>query len=321
MSFILYSEFFDITISILIILNVISTLIISSKDFKQDLIKNDKNSDKLTKLEIFKLITIIVCIILIAIIILILSQKYNITSYLTLIYYLSFVFVATKLYKKNITDLTSENKISYIQTTLLFLFFFSNNASQIYLNTPLDITHTIKEYLLLTFLSIKIIFFIFCLIINLSILASNIAILFTNIFKKIKNIFNKLINKTFELQFYYFYLSKKFSKKLFILDIIIYIILCPFSLIIYLIFALLVLSMRFILKNILKLCSKLINYFDNSSKIISKTLKIATIMSLLIVYIIATYNPNKIFDTTKDIYNLFITVILIPLIYDSIKSK
>ena len=33
------------------------------------------------------------------------------------------------------------------------------------------------------------------------------------------------------------------------------------------------------------------------------------------------YNPKIIFETTKDVYNLFITVILIPIIYDSIKSN
>ncbi len=320
MSFILYSKFFDIIISILIILNAISTFIISTKDLKKEL-KEERGNDKFTKLETFKFITIIIYIILIAIIIMKFAQKYNIASYLTLMYYLSFIYTVMKSYKKNITDLTSENKMSYIQMTTLFTLFFSSNSSQIYLNTPLNISHTIKEYLLLTFLSIKIIFFIFCLIINFSIFFSNIAILFNNYLTKTKNLFIKLINKTYELPLYDFYLSKKYSKKLLIFDIIIYIILCPFLLIAYLIFIILILIMRFILKKLLKLGNKLVTYFDNSSKTISKAIKISTIISLLIVYIIATYNPNKIFDTTKDIYNLFITVILIPLIYDSIKSK
>lgn len=322
MSFVLFSKFFDMTISILIILNIISTCIISTKNFKKKLIKNnDKYNDKYSKLEIFKLTIIIIYTIIITIIFMMFANKYKIDSYLTLLYYLSFIFVSIKLYKKNLIDLTTENKISYIQSTFLFLFFFSNDSSQIYLNTTISISHTIKEYLLLSFLSIKIIFFIFCLIINLSIFISNISILFNKYLKNIKNIFNKLINQNFELSFYNFYLSNKFSKKLFIFDIIIFIILCPFSIVIYLIFALIILFIRFILRNLLKLGNKLINYFNNSSKIISKALKISIIISLIIVYIIATYNPNKISHTTKDIYNLFVTVILIPLIYDSIRSK
>ena len=63
------------------------------------------------------------------------------------------------------------------------------------------------------------------------------------------------------------------------------------------------------------------NYFDNSQKAISKTLKISIIFSLLIVYVITTYNPKIICNDTKDVYNLLVTVILIPIIYDSIKSK
>ena len=66
---------------------------------------------------------------------------------------------------------------------------------------------------------------------------------------------------------------------------------------------------------------KSINYFNNSSKVIRKTIKISTIISLIIVYIIITYNNNIFSTNTKDIFTLLSTVILIPLIYDSIKSN
>lgn len=320
MSFILHNHIFDIIISILIILNIIFTFILSIDDLKKDLNKSN-NNDKLTKIQLFKIIIAIIYIIVIAIFIIKIAKKYNVASYLTLIYYLSFVIAAIKLFNKNIKDLTTENKMSYIMTTSLFLVFFSTNVSQIYLNTPLNVQHTFKEYLLLAFLSIKFIFFIFCIIINLSILASNFAILFNKPLKKSKELLNKFITKRFELQLYDFYLSNKCSKKLFALDIIIFIILCPFQLIAYLLFALFILFIRFLLRKILNFCSNLTNYLDNSKKVISKALKISTILSLLIVYIIAAYNPKIICETTKDVYNLFITVILIPIIYDSIKSN
>ena len=60
---------------------------------------------------------------------------------------------------------------------------------------------------------------------------------------------------------------------------------------------------------------------DNSQKIISKALKISIIFSLLIVYVVTVYNPKIICNNSKDVYNLLVTVILIPIIYDSIKSK
>lgn len=320
MSFILHSRFFDIIISTLIFLNIIFTLILSIDDLKKDLNENSKN-DKLTKIQLFKFIVVIIYIIAIAIITTNLAIKYNINSYLILIYYFSFVVATIRLFNKNIKDLTFENKMSYLMTSSLFLILFSSNASQIYLNTPLNIKHTIKEYLLLLFLSIKIIFFIFCIIINLSILASNLTILFNKNFKKVKELFNKFLVKKFELQLYDFYLSNKYSKKLFALDIIIFIILCPFQIIIYFIFTFIILFLRFLLKKSLNFGSMLTNYFDNSHKIISKALKISIIFSLLIIYVVATYNPKIICNDTKDVYNLLVTVILIPFIYDSIKSK
>lgn len=320
MSFILHSLFFDIIISTLIFLNIIFTLILSIDDLKKDLNENSKN-DKLTKIQLFKFIVVIIYIIAIAIITTNLAIKYNINSYLILIYYFSFVVATIRLFNKNIKDLTFENKMSYLMTSSLFLILFSSNASQIYLNTPLNIKHTIKEYLLLLFLSIKIIFFIFCIIINLSILASNLTILFNKNFKKVKELFNKFLVKKFELQLYDFYLSNKYSKKLFALDIIIFIILCPFQIIIYFIFTFIILFLRLLLKKSLNFGSMLTNYFDNSHKIISKALKISIIFSLLIIYVVATYNPKIICNDTKDVYNLLVTVILIPFIYDSIKSK
>lgn len=183
MYFILHSNFFDIIISVLIVLNFIFTLILSIDDLKKDLNK-DNNSNKLTKMKLFKFITVIIYVIAIAIVLMKVAKKYNVDSYLILLYYFSFAIAAKKLFSKSINDLTSENKMSYIVTTSLFLIFFSSNASQVYLNTPLNVQHTIKEYLLLLFLIIKIIFFIFCVIINLSILVSNIAILFNKSLKK-----------------------------------------------------------------------------------------------------------------------------------------
>lgn len=322
MSFILHSNFFDITISILTILNSILILILSINDLKKDLNKSNRsNNDTITKRQLFKLITLVIYVVVIAIIIVKITKKYSISSYLTLIYYSSFVVATIRLFKKNIKDLTTENKISYIMTTSLFSIFFSNNTTQIYLNTTLNIQHSIKEYLLLIFLNIKIIFFIFCIIINLSILASNFTILFNKFLRKIKNFFNKFLSKSFELQLYDFYLSNKYSKKLVTLDIIIFIILYPFQLIIYFIFAFIILFLEFILKKLLSFGNILMNYFDNSQKAISKTLKISIIFSLLIVYVVTTYNPKIICNDTKDVYNLLVTVILIPIIYDSIKSK
>lgn len=321
MHFILNSNIFDTLISIFLIINTITTIIVSFSEFKKDT-KSTKNDNKLTKLEWFKLIVTIIYIIIFAVIFIIVANRYKITSYITLLYYLSFIWISLKLAKKNLIDLTTENKMSYIQTTILFTIFFSNKATNIYTNSFSMIPHTAKEYLLLLFLIFKLIFFIYCIIINFSIFISNLSIILKKQLKSIKKILIEIENKYFELKLYNFYFSRNNNNKIFfIIDIIIYILSCPFIMILYFIFALVILSIKFLIRKILALYTKTINYFNNSSKVIRKTIKVSTIISLIIIYIIITYNNNIFSTNTKDIFALLSTVILIPLIYDSIKSN
>ena len=276
----------------------------------------------MTKLEWFKLIVTIIYIIIFAVIFIIVANRYKITSYITLLYYLSFIWISLKLAKKNLIDLTTENKMSYIQTTILFTIFFSNKATNIYINSFSMIPHTAKEYLLIFFLIFKLIFFIYCIIINFSIFISNLSIIFKKQLKSIKKILIEIENKYFELKLYNFYFSRNNNNKIFfIIDIIIYILSCPFIMVLYFIFALVILSIKFLIRKILALYTKTIKYFNNSSKVIRKTIKVSTIISLIIIYIIITYNKNIFSVNTKDIFTLLSTVILIPLIYDSIKSN
>ena len=204
MHFILNSNIFDTLISIFLIINTITTIIVSFSEFKKDT-KSTKNDNKLTKLEWFKLIVTIIYIIIFAVIFIIVANRYKITSYITLLYYLSFIWISLKLAKKNLIDLTTENKMSYIQTTILFTIFFSNKATNIYTNSFSMIPHTAKEYLLILFLIFKLIFFIYCIIINFSIFISNLSIILKKQLKSIKKILIEIENKYFELKLYNFY--------------------------------------------------------------------------------------------------------------------
>jgi hypothetical protein len=308
-------------IAIFLIINTITTLIISFSEFKKD-IKNHNDDKNLTKLETFKLITNIIYIIVLLIILIIFANKYNIIAYITLPYYINFILMSLNLSKKNLTDLTAENKMSYVQTTILFTIFFSAKVTEIYTNSLSSIPHVAKEYLLIFYLIIKLIFFIYCIIINFSIFISNLSIIFNKQLEYIKKAFIKFENKYFELKLYDFYFSKNKNNKIFfVIDIIIYILSCPFIMVLYFFFALFVLFFKFLIRKTLNLYERMIDYFKNSSKIIRKTIKISTIISLIIVYIIITYNHNIFSNNTKDIFTLLSTVILIPLIYDSIKSN
>ena len=321
MDFLLHNTIFDNIITIFLLINSLVTGLLSFKEIRNKKYENEEKEETDNKnIYLFKIITISIWFILIIASTIYFAFKYNFISYFTLFYYFAFIFFTFKIRKKNISDLSYENKMYYIQTTFLYSIFFSNKATTIYLNNFLSISHSIKEYMLIIFLIVKLLFFIFCLIINFSIMISNIKIAFNKPLNFIKRKFEKYINKTFELSFYDFYFSKKNKKMLFI-DIIIYVILCPITIIFNLIVPALIIISKILFKKILILGNKLTHYLDNSSKIIIKALKISIIFSLIVVYGIIIYNPDIIASETKDIYNLLITVILIPLIYDSIKLK
>ena len=74
MYFLLNSNIFDTLISIFLIINAITTIIVSFSEFKKD-IKSNKNDKKLTKLEWFKLIVTIIYIIIFAVIFIIIANK------------------------------------------------------------------------------------------------------------------------------------------------------------------------------------------------------------------------------------------------------
>ena len=99
MYFILNNNFFDMLISIFLIINTITTIIVSFSEFKKG-INSTKNDNKLTKLEWFKLIVNIIYIIIFAVIFIIVANRYKITSYITLLYYLSFIWISLKLAKR-----------------------------------------------------------------------------------------------------------------------------------------------------------------------------------------------------------------------------
>lgn len=323
MDFLLHNTIFDNIINIFIFINTMITCVFSFKEFKsKETVEDNEPIEENKSLHLFKIITIVFWFIVIVSLIIHYAFKYNFISYFTLLYYLAFVWFTFKIRKKNISDLSYENKMYYIQTTFLYAIFFSSKATSIYLETFLNIPHAIKEYMLITFLIIKLLFFIFCIIVNFSILMSNLKNIFNKPIKFIKSKIEKYLNKTFELSFYNFYFSKNGkNKKMLIIDIPICIILCPVSIIINLIIPILIILSKFLLNKILVLGNKITHYLDNSSKIIAKTIKISLIFSLIIVYGIIVYNPKIILSQTKDIYNLLITVVLIPLVYDNIKQK
>ena len=318
MHFILYNSIFDKIINYLSMINCI-LCIFPFKDNKESKAVSANNTlDKHLK---FKNIIFTIYFIIITFLFIFFIFKYNIGSYFIFIYYISFLFMIFKLKDKNISELTQDNKIKYICATYIYIIFFSNASTSIYITYFSKLSHSIKEYMLVSFLVIKIIFFIFFLIIHISIFISSIKIIFKKPLQTIKKSIIKIIKKQFSPHFYDFNLSNKYESKFFsIIDYFIFTLLCPFSIIANIIYLGTIKIIKIIFKKILSFDKAITNYLNNSSLIIKKTIRIALIISFLFVDFIILYNPQIISNETKEFYNLIITVILIPLIYDHIKS-
>lgn len=311
-NFILYNDFFIKFLMILLFFTLLLTNY--TKKEKKKLNKKETFEDKVIDFHII-LIIILLCL-------LINKYKiiYNISMYI--IIFLTFRNVFKNYTKKSII-FSYKSKQQYSFAALFFTMFFSANASNIYIESFSFFNHTTKEIMLLIYLVLKIIFSVFFILINFSIILSNIQIIFGNKLKK----FNKKINNikiSYIPKYYNYYFSSLNSSKFNLnIDKVIYFITCPFCIIFNLIYVLILSFVNKLFIFIKKVYKSFLNYNNNSNRtyIIKTIMKIAFIVSLIIVYICIIYD-NKFFSTKiKEIYNLIATVLLIPIIYDSIKDK
>lgn len=315
-NYILYNNFFITLLWIILYINIVLTNC-TDKDKK-----DTKKAIKINNIENFKNKIINLFIQLICIIFMCLTLKFKnvlaIFMWFTII--LSFYKIFTN-YTKESLDLNFSNKHNYIAGTIFFILLFSKEAANIYIESFYMLSHTTKEILLLIYLVLKIIFIIFFILINFSIIISNIQILFGKFLYKL---FYKLnhISFSYTPKYYNFHFSSiKKNKVIILIDKIIFIITCPFFIIINLIINIGIKLIKKIINITTKTYNYLLNYNDNRNIIIKKIIKISLIISLTIVYICTIYDANIFSSQIKEIYNQIVTVLLIPIIYDSIKSN
>lgn len=313
LNFILNNFIFDIIICILIFINFIITTIIDYKQIKFNL-------SNIKKLDIVSKCKLIILLLTLAIFITYVYNKF--TNYINLLIYffIPFIFLIKNLYdtytKKQ--SLSIDNKYSILWSAYIFIVFFSSHATPIYYKSLLQISHEFKELLLILYLLAKIILFVYLFFTNIAILISNI-----NILKLLKLKEKHTSNQYYQIKDYDFILYKKYNLKiLFILDFIIYFLLCIPTITLNL---LLILFLRIISKIKLLLehiIYKMYDFNNNYSKIIKKITNISIITAFSIVHIIIVINKSIfVSQSIIEIYNFISTVILIPFIYDSIKSK
>ena len=221
----------------------------------------------------------------------------------------------------NKNDFALDTKYINVTSTIIFIIFFSGYVTPVHLETFANIQQIYKEILLILYLIIKIILFVFLTSTNIFVLISNInTILKQKMSKSISDYFIYK-EKNFDFINYDFYLYRKYNNKLTkIIDIIIFSLLTIPTIILNLIIIIYLNAIK-ILKNKLFTLFKKLENKDKWNLIIKKSTNISIIIAFIIVYIIMVLFKEQFFPQIIDIFTFLSTVILLPLIYDSIKSN
>lgn len=316
LNFFLYNHIFELIVGIPFIANF---LFIEYLDHIQTKTKIQAKG-KFDKIHQYKVTILFLASILATIYIV--SNFKNIT--LTILIFILPLFTLIKSVSNiysNKNDFTLDTKYINVTSTIIFIIFFSGYVTTVYLDTFANIPHMYKEILLILYLIIKIILFAFLTSTNIFVLISNIN---TTLKQKIsKSISDYFIYKEKDFTFinYDFYLYRKYNNKLTkIIDIIIFSILSIPTILLNLIIIICLNAIKIIKNKLFNLFKQLENK-DKWNLIIKKSTNISIIIVFIIVYIIMVLFKEQFFPQIIDIFTFLSTVILLPLIYDSIKSN
>lgn len=316
LNFFLYNHIFELIVGIPFIANF---LFIEYLDHIQTKTKIQAKG-KFDKIHQYKVTILFLASILATIYIV--SNFKNIT--LTILIFILPLFTLIKSVSNiysNKNDFTLDTKYINVTSTIIFIIFFSGYVTPVYLDTFANIPHMYKEILLILYLIIKIILFAFLTSTNIFVLISNIN---TTLKQKIsKSISDYFIYKEKDFTFinYDFYLYRKYNNKLTkIIDIIIFSILSIPTILLNLIIIICHNAIKIIKNKLFNLFKQLENK-DKWNLIIKKSTNISIIIAFIIVYIIMVLFKEQFFPQIIDIFTFLSTVILLPLIYDSIKSN
>lgn len=316
LNFFLYNHIFELIVGIPFIANF---LFIEYLDHIQTKTKIQAKG-KFDKIHQYKVTILFLASILATIYIV--SNFKNIT--LTILIFILPLFTLIKSVSNiysNKNDFTLDTKYINVTSTIIFIIFFSGYVTPVYLDTFANIPHMYKEILLILYLIIKIILFAFLTSTNIFVLISNIN---TTLKQKIsKSISDYFIYKEKDFTFinYDFYLYRKYNNKLTkIIDIIIFSILSIPTILLNLIIIICLNAIKIIKNKLFNLFKQLENK-DKWNLIIKKSTNISIIIAFIIVYIIMVLFKKQFFPQIIDIFTFLSTVILLPLIYDSIKSN
>lgn len=316
LNFFLYNHIFELIVGIPFIANFLFIEYLDNMQTKTKV----QAKEKFDKIPQYK-VTILFLASILAIIYIVSNFKNIILTILIFILPLFALIKSVSNIYNNKNDFTLDTKYINVTSTIIFIIFFSGYVTPVYLDVFANIPHMYKEILLILYLIIKIILFVFLTSTNIFILISNIN---TTLKQKIsKSISDYFIYKEKDFTFinYDFYLYRKYNNKLTkIIDIIIFSILSIPTIALNLIIIICLNAIKIIKNKLFDLFKQLENK-DKWNLIIKKSTNISIIIAFIIVYIIMVLFKEQFFPQIIDIFTFLSTVILLPLIYDSIKSN
>lgn len=316
LNFFLYNHIFELIVGIPFIANFLFIEYLDNMQTKTKV----QAKEKFDKIRHYK-VTILFLASILATIYIVSNFKNIILTILIFILPLFTLIKSVSNIYSNKNDFTLDTKYINVKSTIIFIIFFSGYVTPVYLEIFANIPHIHKEILLILYLIIKIILFVFLTSTNIFVLISNIN---TTLKQKIsKSISDYFIYKEKDFTFinYDFYLYRKYNNKLTkIIDIIIFSILSIPTITLSLIIIICLNAIKIIKNKLFNLFKQLENK-DKWNLIIKKSTNISIIIAFIIVYIIMVLFKEQFFPQIIDIFTFLSTVILLPLIYDSIKSN
>lgn len=316
LNFFLYNHIFELIVGIPFIANFLFIEYLDNMQTKTKV----QAKEKFDKIRHYK-VTILFLASILATIYIVSNFKNIILTILIFILPLFTLIKSVSNIYSNKNDFTLDTKYINVTSTIIFIIFFSGYVTPVYLDIFANIPHIHKEILLILYLIIKIILFVFLTSTNIFVLISNIN---TTLKQKIsKSISDYFIYKEKDFTFinYDFYLYRKYNNKLTkIIDIIIFSILSIPTITLNLIIIICLNAIKIIKNKLFNLFKQLENK-DKWNLIIKKSTNISIIIAFIIVYIIMVLFKEQFFPQIIDIFTYLSTVILLPLIYDSIKSN
>lgn len=316
----LHHPIWDLSITIIFILNAIILTYLDNK--------NEKNNSKeiITNNQEDKIYQFKITILLLAILIILIYFANQLGYIMIIVCFfiaptISLIKSIINIYINKQSNYSLENKYIYLMSTLIYILFFSSTMITGYIQILNSIPHIYKEILLIIFLIFKISLFTFLLVINIFIFISNTnEILLLKINKKLSTFFINTKKQVTPI-YYDFILYKKYkTKKVLTIDKLLFILQIIPAIILNSILFIIIFVINYIKSLIYKILSKLEDE-NKWNNIIKKTTNISFIISILCVYILTITLKEKFLIEIKEIYAFIASVILIPLIYDSIKNK